>query len=66
MMFSDETVLFQGTQKNKDFDFENANVADCENLFTDYEKIPDTVSKRTVVIKTVETRDGEVKQLAQK
>jgi len=26
----------------------------------DYEKIPDTVSKRTVVIKTVETRDGEV------
>ncbi|CAG5982182.1 peripherin [Menidia menidia] len=26
----------------------------------DYEKTPDTLSKRTVVIKTVETRDGEV------
>ncbi|XP_029007457.1 peripherin [Betta splendens] len=26
----------------------------------DYEQIPDTLSKKTVVIKTVETRDGEV------
>ncbi|CAL8339441.1 unnamed protein product [Merluccius merluccius] len=29
-------------------------------LSIDYEPIPDTSSKRTVVIKTVETRDGEV------
>ena len=29
-------------------------------LFTDYEQSPGTQTKKTVVIKTVETRDGEV------
>lgn len=33
--------------------------------FTDYEKTPDSQSKRTVVIKTVETRDGEVQRFVQ-
>lgn len=37
----------------------NANVS--FNLpFTDFEHTPDSGTKRTVVIKTVETRDGEV------
>lgn len=35
-------------------------------LFTDYEQNPGTQTKKTVVIKTVETRDGEVQWFIQK
>lgn len=32
-------------------------------IFLDYDQTPSSHSKRTVVIKTVETRDGEVQSL---